>query len=72
MEKLANINQLEKKVDNIDKLIDEYSLLKSDTDNIGLQKSCEFFLQSMVKKKINIQEIIDEIYSSIITMPSEE
>ena len=72
MEKLANIKQLEKRVGNIDKLIDKYSILKCDTDNIGLQKSCEFFLQSMIKKKLSIQEIIDNIYSSIITMSSEE
>ena len=47
-----NVNQLEKKVSNLDKLINEYTLLKGDIDNVGKKKSIEFFVSHMVKKKI--------------------
>ncbi len=65
-----NIPQLKKKINNIDKLILEYSNLREGTDNIGMKKSYEFFISHMVKKKLTIREIIDDIYRSIITMPS--
>lgn len=68
----GNITQLKKKVNNLDKMIDNYTLLKEDTNNVGEKKSYEFFVSYMVKKKLNIQEIIDDIYSSIIPTPSEE
>ena len=72
IDNMNNVNQLKKKVDNLDKLINEYTLLRGDTENIGMKKSIEFFVSHMVKKKLNIQEIIDDIYKSIIKMPSEE
>lgn len=63
---MDNLTQLKRKVDNLDKLIDEYSHLKTDTDNIGMQKSYDFFLKHITKKRSNIQEFINEIYSSIV------
>ena len=53
MEKLKDINQLEKEVTNLNQIINEYTLLRGDTDNIGLKKSCEFFVNHMVKKKLS-------------------
>ena len=64
-----NISQLQKKVNNLNKLIDKYTHLGVDTNNVGNKKSIEFFVNHMVQKKLTIQQIIDEIYSSIIKPP---
>lgn len=61
IEDIDNINQLKNKVNSLNKLINRYTLLKGDTNNISEKKSIEFFVSHMVKNKLNIQELIDEI-----------
>lgn len=72
IECMDNINQLKNKEDRLNRIINHYTLLKEDTDNLGIKKTYEFFVNHLIKKKLNIQEIIDNIYSSIIKMPSKE
>ena len=71
IECMNDVIQLKNKTDRLNKIIDHYTLLKEDTDNIGIKKSYDFFVTHLIKKKSNIQEIIDNIYSSIIKMPKE-
>ena len=55
------LNELQRKIDNIDKLINIYSTLRSNSINNGAKKNYGFFIEHLKKQKLKIQELLKEI-----------
>jgi len=51
-------NQLQKKIDNIDWMINDYSLLRESENNESKKKLYTFFIDQLINQKLVIQELI--------------
>ena len=54
-------NQLQKKIDNINLLIDEYTILRAKSLNNSTKQKYGFFITHLVKQKKDLQELIIEM-----------
>ena len=56
-----NTKQLQKKITNIDWMINEYSLLRESENSESKKKLHTFFIDQLIKQKLVIQQLINEM-----------
>ena len=56
-----NVNQLQKKITNVDWMINDYSLLRESENSESKKKFYTFFIDHLIKQKVDIQELINEM-----------
>ncbi len=55
---MTNFNDLENRIENLDKLIDNYSILKSNSTNDISKKSYELIIETLLNQKVRIRQLI--------------
>lgn len=55
------LRQLQKKIDNIDRLINVYSILRTNSTSNSAKQNYGFFITHLKKQKLKIQELLKEI-----------
>ena len=55
---MTNFNDLENRIENLDKLINNYSILKSNLTNDIIKKSYELIIETLLNQKVRIRQLI--------------
>ena len=60
---MTNFNDLDNRIENLDKLINNCSILQLNSTNDVSKKSCELIIKTLLNQKVRIRQLICDLES---------